>query len=623
MKEPGSKDALESLRQQMKGENVDAVIVPTEDPHNSEIPPNAFKRREFITGFTGSAGTAVVTHDRALLWTDGRYFAEAERQLGVHWALMRAGEPDVPEVKEWLADNLGKGATVGIDPRVHTSKAAGELRERLEGAKVQLRFLDRNLVDDVWGDLQPPLPRTELWVHPERWAGESVSSKLARMREEMANEGADLLVASALDEVCWLFNIRARDVENTPLVLAYATLGESSAYLYTDTGRVPESVREHLRGSGVEVREYDDVVKDVEQAAADGCKVWADPGIVNAVVTDAVERGGKRRAGKKRKKRDDGDGEGLLAKRSPVVMAKARKNAAELEGMREAHLREGAVMAQFWAWLEGEVAAGREHTEEGAANKLEELRAQQEGYIEPSFPSILGEGPNAAIIHHRASNDRTIGKESMVLLDAGGQYDCGTTDATRTRHMGQPQEHHKECYTRVLKGHMAVDQAVFPENTAGHQLDSHARYELWQHGLDYRHGTGHGVGAALCVHEGPQSISQRSTAQDPLCEGMIVSNEPGYYEDGSFGIRIENLVTVREASTAFNFAGKRFLAFSPLTFIPLQHRLLARHLLSDADLSWIDRYHQQVWDTISCRLPKDSPALAWLKSNTQPLSSSA
>ena len=639
----GSESTLASLREMMQRRGVDALVVPSEDPHNSEIPPNAFKRREFLTGFTGTAGTALVTAESALLWTDGRYFTQAEHELGPHWSLMRAGEDGVPELKEWLVSSMpASSSCVAIDPSVHSDRFASDLSSHLsENSSLSLSYLDSNLVDDVWSSDRPPLPCTTVRIHPPELAGEYVTSKIDRMVESMSNEGADALVASALDEVCWLFNIRASDVENTPLVLSYAMLRKNAdsdgykATLYTDSTRIPDDVMQHLHSSGVRVKAYDAIASDVHSVASQGCKVWADSSIVNAVITDAAERGAKafadsaknkaKRHGNKKQKLTDEESEATsdesfrVDKQTPIVAAKARKNDAEIRGMHEAHIREGVVMAHFWSWLESEVAEGSNHSEEDAASALEDIRHKQQGYIEPSFPSILGDGPNAAIIHHRASSERQIGSGSMVLLDAGGQYDCGTTDATRTVHFGQPTEHQKQCFTRVLKGHIAVDRMIFPDNTAGHAVDSHARYELWQAGLDYRHGTGHGVGACLCVHEGPQSISPRTHVQEPLVDGMIVSDEPGYYEEGSFGVRIENLVRVKEASTQFNFAGKTFNCFETLTKIPYQAKMMDKRLLTEIELHWIDDYHQKVWDDLSPRLESNSRAMQWLSEHTQPI----
>lgn len=641
----GSVDALNDVRQMMQQRGVEAFIVPSEDSHNSEIPPNAFKRREFITGFTGTAGTAVITNDTALLWTDGRYFTQAENELGSHWVLMRAGEDNVPEVKDWLIQQLEPAARVAIDPTVHSAKNAAELSEYLSmHGSLQLVHIDTNLVDAAWGDERPTMPSTQVRIHPLSLAGEAVHSKLDRMVEKMSEEGADVLVATALDEVCWLFNIRASDVENTPLVLSYAIVQRTAdadgfrATLYTNSDRIPSNVMQsHLHASGVRVKGYDEVVPDVRAAAEAGRKVWADSSIVNAIVSNAAEEGAKafvnsannkaKRHGNKKQKLSDeercasdkAEDEFVIDKQSPVVPAKARKNSAEIQGMHEAHIREGVVMAQFWSWLQHEVANGQQHSEEGAAKALEEIRHKQDGYFEPSFPSILGDGPNAAIIHHRASTERKISPKSMVLLDAGGQYDCGTTDATRTVHFGEPTAHQKQCFTRVLKGHIAVDRMVFPDGTAGHAVDSHARYELWQAGLDYRHGTGHGVGACLCVHEGPQRISPQTHVQEPLVDGMIVSDEPGYYEEGAFGVRIENLVRVKEASTQFNFAGKTFNCFETLTKIPYQARMMDPSLLTDSELDWIDEYHKQVWTDVSSRLPDNSDAKIWLAEHTQPI----
>jgi Xaa-Pro aminopeptidase len=381
---------------------------------------------------------------------------------------------------------------------------------------------------------------------------------------------------------------------------------------------------------------------DVKQAAASGNKIWADPSKVSfAITTAAIEAakaaaGGSRGKGSPRKRPRTENGaasspsaadDAAVAKKlfveqpSPITAAKAIKNQAELAGMVEAHMRDAVALAKFFSFTESQVAAGKSFTEVEVDEELTKRRAEQEGFIEASFPTIAGEGPNGAIIHYRAQPGtcRTVGKDSLLLLDSGGQYECGTTDITRTMHFGQPSDHQRECFTRVLQGHIALDEAVFPETTPGLALDTLARMHLWRIGLNYRHGTGHGVGAALNVHEGPMSISTRTYITTPLEAGMIVSNEPGYYEDKAFGIRVENLLHIIEANTPFRYGGQSYFGFERLTFVPIQRKMIKLEVLSQPEVDWVDSYHKEVWEKVSPRLQDDQQALQWLKTNTAPL----
>lgn len=645
----GDDPKLAALRKLMAeadgGSGVDAYIVPTEDPHMSEYPPDCHARREFISGFTGSAGTVVVTRDQALLWTDGRYWLQGAQQLGPQWTLMKGGHPATPELPDWLAQNLPKGGRVGIDPYLHTMDTARRLATQLAGAgHTMVPLQGKNLVDVVWGDARPAEPMDPVRVHDMKWAGASVQEKLVSMRADIKAAGAGALIATMLDEVAWLFNLRGNDVSFNPVFVSYGLVTPEAAYLFVEPSKVPESAAKHLEEAGVTVKPYAEVVTEVQRLAKEGVKLWVDPtkvsyGLYEAAKQAAVaeqgsangSRGKRRRSASGAAANGDAEGEGVAAdmkalfleKASPVYAAKAVKNQAELDGMREAHLRDGAALANFLSWLEAKIAGGATVTECEVDEKLNACRAEQEGFFEPSFPTIAGANGNGAIIHYRPepATCGTVDGSTLLLLDSGGQYDCGTTDITRTMHFGEPSAHQKRCYTRVLQGHIALDSAVFPEGTPGLSLDTLARLPLWTDGLNYRHGTGHGVGAALNVHEGPQSISTRYNITVPLQAGMIVSNEPGYYEDGAFGIRIENLVTVDEAATAFRFGGQTYFKFSALTMCPIETKLIDTSLTTDKELEWINTYHKQVFEAISPRVTGD--ALAWLERCTQPLARAA
>ena len=656
----------------------------------SEYPAPCDARRAFISRFTGSAGTAVVTRDAALLWTDGRYFLQASQELGPEWVLMRSGEPGVPEPAAWLADHLAPGGRVGYDPWLHTVGAVREVEKALAGAaggaRAAVPLSSANLVDGVWGASRPPPPDAAMRVHPPEHAGEGVASKLARMRRQMAAKGAGALLVTALDEVAWLANTRGGDVPHVPVTVGYmivgaavagdggeeeaaaaaaaataggaaaagpavpavdpataaavsAALGGSSAAFYVNPAKVTPAVAAHLAAAGIAVRPYEALAGDVRSVAAAGVVVWADPARVSAAVAAAARPPTTPSPAGSAKRRREGGGEGaagaaaaegsaaqpphkpLLELPSPVVAAKALKNDAELAGMREAHLRDGVALAHTLAWLDGRAAQGGGFSEVEVDEVVTAARAAQAGFLEPSFPTIAGVDGNGAVIHYRAeaATAATAGPASMVLVDSGGQYECGTTDVTRTVCMAAaPTPHQAACFTRVLQGHIALDAAVFPEGTPGLALDAFARAPLWRAGLNYRHGTGHGVGAALAVPEGPQSISTRLGVHTPLDERMVVSIEPGYYEDGAFGIRIENLVAIGRADTPHAFGGHRYFRFERLTFAPLQKKLIDASLLTPVEAAWIDAYHAEVWAKVGPRV-EDAGVKAWLEGACAPL----
>ncbi|OWM85360.1 hypothetical protein CDL15_Pgr018984 [Punica granatum] len=555
-----SDEKLRALRELFTKPNVeiDAYIVPSQDAHQSEFIAECYMRRAYISGFTGSAGTAVITKDKAALWTDGRYFLQAEKQLSPSWILMRAGNLGIPTPCEWLNDVLAPGCRVGIDPFLFSSDAAAELKEAIAKKNHELVSLyNLNLVDEIWKGTRPRPPNKPIRVHNLKYAGLDAASKLSFLRAEIVGAGASAIIISMLDEVAWLLNLRGSDVPHSPVMYAYLLVRIDSAKLFIDSAKVTPKVMAHLKNAGVELRPYDTILSEIEGLAKEGANLWLDTSSVNAAIVNTYKsacekyfRGNGNKKSKKSKMRPS-DGSTSQSKvptgvyrMSPISLAKAVKNDAELDGMRNSHLRDAAALAQFWVWLENEIMNG---------TKLTEVLAQ------------------------------------MV-----------------------------QSYTTELnQGHIALDQAVFPENTPGFVLDPFARSSLWKIGLDYRHGTGHGVGAALNVHEGPQSISYRYGNLTSLQKGMIVSNEPGYYEDHAFGIRIENLLCVVEAETPNNFGGLVYLGFEKLTFVPIQTKMIDLSLLSTAEVNWVNDYHAQVWEKVSSLL--DGSARQWLWDNTRPV----
>ncbi|KAI9383044.1 hypothetical protein POPTR_013G021400v4 [Populus trichocarpa] len=627
--EPDEK--LQALRELFSkpGIGIDAYIIPSQDAHQSEFIAECYMRRTYISGFTGSAGTAVVTKEKAALWTDGRYFLQAEKQLNSNWILMRAGNPGVPTTSEWLNDVLAPGAKVGVDPFLFSFDAAEELKEAIAKKNHKLVYLyNPNLVDEIWKGSRPMPPNKPIRIHELKYAGVDVASKLSFLRSELIDTCSSAIIVSMLDEIAWLLNLRGGDVPHSPVMYAYLIVEVDGAKLFVDNSKVTPEVLNHLKNAGVELKPYDTILSEIESLAAKGAELWFDTSSVNAAIVNtyksACDRHFEIHASDRKGNLHNGSnnqswGPSGVYRASPISLAKAVKNPAELEGMHNSHLRDAAALAEFWVWLEGEIDKDVKLTEVDVADKLLEFRSKQAGFIDTSFDTISGSGANGAIIHYKPEPEScsVVDPKKLFLLDSGAQYVDGTTDITRTVHFGEPTAREKECFTRVLQGHIALDQAVFPENTPGFVLDAFARSSLWKIGLDYRHGTGHGVGAALNVHEGPQSISFRFGNMTPLQKGMIVSNEPGYYEDHAFGIRIENLLCVKQVDTPNRYGGIEYLGFEKLTYVPIQTKLVDLSLLSVAEVDWLNNYHAQVWEKVSPLL--DGSAREWLRNNTRPL----
>jgi len=609
--EASSGERLALLRKELSNRGADAMIIPSGDPHNSEYAAGMYQRRAYISGFTGSAGIAVVTSKEALLWTDGRYYTQAEKQLSMdEWTLMRGSERETPSVGDWLSKSLEKGNTVLIDPYVHSSEGAANLKKKLGKKNIKLAFSnieDRNPVDAIWGDERPKAPSSCIRIHPKEFAGCSTKEKLEQIRTAMREKSSTHCLFSMLDEVAWLFNIRGDDIPHCPVVISYAMISLDSALFYVDDTKIQPEVRAYLTEQDVTIAPYERIVPDLESVAKmDDVNIWISPSSTSIALRDAV-----------------GNDDLILSEETPISMLKAVKNKSELDGMKHAHLKDAAALTTFLCWLEDYVKDGAKISEVEASKKLLELRAGQDGFNDTSFDTIAGYGSNGAIIHYKPQVETCaeISRDEVFLCDSGGQYCDGTTDVTRTVHLGgTPTEYEKDCFTRVLQGHIGIDTAVFPENTSGLLLDTLARAPLWKMGLDYRHGTGHGVGACLNVHEGPQSISAHIKSKNyaPLKAGMIVSNEPGYYESGKFGIRIENLVYVVEKTTEHEFGGKKSLGFEPLTFVPIDKCMMNLELLSDEEIQWVDKYHAECWEKISGRIG-DKKTKEWLREKTLPI----
>jgi len=566
-------DRLNALREELARRRLDGFVVPLTDEHMSEYVGAYAQRLAWLTGFEGSAGSAVVLPAEAAIFVDGRYTLQVREQVdGALWSYQSVPETSVAE---WLKAHAGEGARIGYDPWLHSKGWVKAARAALAKNKAELVAVDTNPVDAIWPNR--PLPsRARLIIHPDSLAGRNASDKRAAIADELKEKRADTVVLSALDSIAWAFNIRGQDVERTPVGLAYAAVNaDGTADLFVDPEKVSEDVVRHL-GNAVRVRPRNAFPGWLSSQA--GKAVLADPDRAVAAIFDALESSGAR----------------IIEARDPVVLPKAIKNPAEIAGHKAAQLRDGAALSRFLHWLSIEAPKG-ELTEISAAERLHQFRRDTGELRDLSFDTISGAGPNGAVVHYRASEktNRPITQGSLYLVDSGGQYADGTTDVTRTIAIGQPTAEMRDRFTRVLKGHIALARAVFPKGTRGGQLDVLARQFLWEAGVDYAHGTGHGVGSYLSVHEGPQRIATVSGAGDePLAPGMIVSNEPGYYKAGEFGIRIENLVLVEPREIAG--AEREMYGFETLTLAPIDRALIDTSMLDAAERGWVDRYHATV-----------------------------
>jgi Xaa-Pro aminopeptidase len=585
-----------ALRAELKRRGLDGFVVPHADRHQNEYLPPSEERLAWLTGFSGSAGVAVVLADRAVLFVDGRYQLQARDQVDASVFHIEHLIERPPE--SWIEENLTAGTKLGYDPWLHTIAAAEKLAKAAEAAGATLVSVQSNPLDAVWSD-RPALPLGPVVLHDLRFAGEAASTKLARVAAEVAKARVDALVVSDPHDVAWAFDVRGSDVAHTPLPLASALVPkEGRPALYVDGRKLTNAVRDRLEEL-TDVREPAALETDLAALGAGGRTVRLD----QATAADALARIVTGAGGKVSRGPD------------PIALMKAIKNAVEIEGARAAHARDGAAVARFLAWFDREAPRGN-LTEIDTVAALESFRRDTGLLKDVSFPTIAGSGPNGAIVHYRVTraSNRRINPGELFLVDSGGQYEDGTTDITRTLAVGAPTAEMRERFTRVLKGHIAIARSVFPDGTTGAQLDSFARQYLWAAGLDFDHGTGHGVGSYLSVHEGPARISKLGTS--PLRRGMILSNEPGYYRSGAYGIRIENLVLVIAAQHAAG-GEKEINAFETLTLAPIDRRLIDPGLLTNEEQRWLDDYHARVAAALAPLV--DADTRTWLAAATGPL----
>ena len=579
---------LEALRAWMQAEKADAFIIPSTDPHISEYVAPHWQSREWISGFTGSAGTVVVTHDKAGLWTDSRYFLQAAQQLedtGID--LYKEMLPETPGISEFLCRELEAGNTVGIDGYVFSMLDARQLRKELANKQIELKSM-ADPMDSIWTD-RPALPQAPACIYGTQYAGRTCREKLEDIRLEMKQAGAQALLLPALDEIAWTLNLRGSDVHCNPVVVSYLLIDEEEAHYFIELQKLTPEVKAYLEDNRVTCHAYTDLLPYLRQLKAS--TLLLTPGKTNQAVSEAVPTGCR-----------------LVEGASPVSLLKAIRNEQEIAGLRKAMQRDGVALVKFLKWLEEAVPGGQE-TEISVDRKLHELRAAQPLYKGESFDTIAGYGAHAAIVHYEATpeTDVPLQPRGFLLLDSGAQYLDGTTDITRTIALGPLTEEEKTDYTLILKGHIDLAMAVFPEGTRGAQLDVLARMPIWQHRMNFLHGTGHGVGHFLNVHEGPQSIRMNENPV-ALRAGMLTSNEPGVYKAGSHGIRTENLVlTVPAGEGMFG----RYLKFETVTLCPICTKGIVRELLTQEEADWLNQYHRTVYEKLSTDLDEDERY--WLK----------
>ncbi len=589
------------VRAALKRQNLNGFIVPKADEHQGEFIARHAERLMWLTGFSGSAGSAILMARKGAIFVDGRYTLQVKKQ--VDGKLFERHHMLDLNLYQWLGENLRAGQRIGIDPWLHTDAERERLVTAVEKTGASLVDVNENPVDAAWHG-RPPAPLSPVVPHPDKFAGESNAKKRKRMAKMIKAAGLDAFVVSAPDSVAWLLNIRGRDIPCTPVSMGFAILrADGGVEWFNDPRKLSVEAEKHL-GDEVIVLEPDALISELTHMGTRGLRVGAQLSHVPAKIAETLRQTGAT----------------VIETADPIAVAKAQKNTAERNGMRAAHVRDGLALVRFLQWIDREAPKGK-LSEWDIGEKVDELRTELDRHRGPSFETIAGFGPNGAVVHYRAAPKAslTVKKGSLLLVDSGGQYLDGTTDVTRTIAIGKPTAEMRDRYTRVLKGHIALARVKFPEGTGGAQLDALARKPLWDVGLDYEHGTGHGVGAYLGVHEGPQRISKHPS-NVALRTGMIVSNEPGYYKERAYGIRIENLIMVTEVK-APKGAERRLLGFETLTCAPYDLRLIDAKLMTKAEITWVNEYHSWVRKTLSPDL--DKSAKKWLETATKPIKLSA
>ena len=591
-------ERLKALRTEMSKRGISVYVVPTADFHESEYVGEHFKARKFITGFTGSAGTAVITMDEAGLWTDGRYFVQAEKQLeGTTVKLFKMGEEGVPTVDEYIADKLPQGGCLGFDGRV-INGAWGRRLEQIASDKTATMHVDEDLIDLIWED-RPPLSKAPVMIFDNKYTGEDISDKLAKVRAQMKEKGATLHLMTSLYDISWLLNIRGGDISFVPVVLSYLALSEDECIWFLQEEIVTDELRAYLTKNGITTRPYDDFYEYVKQIEA-GQTVLMNTSVVNYRICSSIPQDVK-----------------IIDAEDPTVVMKAVKNDTQLENLRNAHLKDAVAMCKFMYWLKNNVGK-IPMTEISVSDYLANLRAQQDGFLDLSFATICGYADHGAIVHYSATpeSDKELKPQGLLLVDSGGHYLEGTTDITRTFALGPVTDEMKDMFTRVCRSNMCLANAKFKEGCCGLNFDILAREPFWEIGMDYNHGTGHGVGYVLNVHEGPNSFHWKQypgrTAERVIEAGMVTTDEPGIYLEGKFGIRTENELICRKGEK--NEYGQ-FMYFENLTYVPIDLDAIDPAQMSEREKSYLNEYHANVYEKVSPYLTEDEAK--WLKEYTR------
>ena len=587
-------ERIAALREAMKQHKIDAYIIPTSDPHMSEYPADCWKYREWISGFTGSAGTVIITADKAGLWTDSRYFLQASTQLeGTGIELFKMMLPETPTIPEFLTHELKEGQTVGLNGETYSLADARSLEKALAEKEIKLNT-NASLIDPIWKE-RPAIPEAPMFEMPIELSGKSTEDKLLDINKMLHKAGADCTILSALDEVAWTFNIRGTDVAYNPVVISYAFVSEKESVLFVNPKKIPAEIAEHLKKEGMTLADYGMLATFLSRLP-ERTRVFIDSKRTNVAIYNALPKSSI-----------------LIEGTSPANHLKSIKNETEIKGFRNAVLKDGIAMTKFYFWLEKMLKAGEKVTELSAAAKLTALRSEQPQYVMDSFASISSYGPHGAVVHYSPTpeTDTELKTDSLYLLDSGAQYLDGTTDITRTIALcDEPSEQMKKDFTRALKGTIGIAKCKFPAGIRGCLIDAFARKALWDAGINYLHGTCHGIGHCLNVHEGPQSIRME---ENPVIlePGMVMSDEPAMYRPGEYGIRTENMILIREDSeTEFG----KFLGFETLTLCYIDTKLVIPSMLSVREHAWLNKYHQMVYDLVSPHLNEEEKA--WLKEKT-------
>lgn len=587
-------ERIAALREAMKQHKIDAYIIPTSDPHMSEYPADCWKYREWISGFTGSAGTVIITADKAGLWTDSRYFLQASTQLeGTGIELFKMMLPETPTIPAFLTHELKEGQTVGLNGETYSLADARSLEKALAEKEIKLNT-NASLIDPIWKE-RPAIPEAPMFEMPVELSGKSTEDKLIDINKMLHKAGADCTILSALDEVAWTFNIRGTDVAYNPVVISYAFVSEKESVLFVNPKKIPAEIAEHLKKEGVTLADYGMLATFLSRLP-ERTRVFIDSKRTNVAIYNALPKSSI-----------------LIEGISPANHLKSIKNEAEIKGFRNAVLKDGIAMTKFYFWLEKMLKAGEKVTELSAAAKLTALRSEQPQYVMDSFASISSYGPHGAVVHYSPTpeTDTELKTDSLYLLDSGAQYLDGTTDITRTIALcDEPSEQMKKDFTRALKGTIGIAKCKFPAGIRGCLIDAFARKALWDAGINYLHGTCHGIGHCLNVHEGPQSIRME---ENPVIlePGMVMSDEPAMYRPGEYGIRTENMILIRKDSeTEFG----KFLGFETLTLCYIDTKLVIPSMLSVREHAWLNKYHQMVYDLVSPHLNEEEKA--WLKEKT-------